>query len=113
MRPLRRLSVAELSAEHLRAGLRAGRWSGALPGVLRLAAELDVSHDTVRAALRILEAEGLLGARGPGRSRTVTAHGTARHRLRVGVLQHDTLPDSQYKTAQLLLQIQHTLGVGG
>jgi DNA-binding LacI/PurR family transcriptional regulator len=112
MRQLHRPSIAELSAEHLCVGLRAGRWRGTLPGVARLAAELDVSRDTVRAALRLLEVDGLLEARGPGRCRIVTAHGAARHRLRVGILQHDTLHDSQYKTAQLLLQIQHNLGMG-
>ena len=109
MQPLRRLSVAELSAEHLRAGLRAGRWRGALPGVVRLAAELDVSRDTIRAALRILEAEGVLGARGLGRSRTVTAQGAARHRLRIGILQHDPLDVSNI-TAHLLLRVQRDLG---
>ena len=44
-------------AEHLRDGLRAGRWGEVLPGVARLAAELDVSRDTVRSALRLLESE--------------------------------------------------------
>ena len=86
MRPLRRLSVAEMSAEHLRVDLRRGRWRGALPGVACLAAELDVSRDTIRAALRLLETEGLLGSRGPGRSRAITAQGLARHRLRIGIL---------------------------
>ena len=109
MRPLRRVSIAEMCAEHLRAGLRAGRWHEALPGVLRLAAELDVSHDTVRAALRILEAEGLLGARGRGRSRTVTAQGAARHRLRIGILLNYPL-DVSHITAHLLLRVQHSLG---
>ena len=99
-----------MSAEHLREGLRTGRWRGVLPGVVRLAAELDVSRDTIRAALRLLETEGLLGSRGAGRSRTVSVHGMRRRRLRVGILQHDALPDSQNKTSQVLLQIQHHLG---
>ena len=110
MRPLRRPSIVELSAEHLREGLRAGRWRHALPGVARLAVELDVSRDTIRTALRLLESEGLLGARGLGRSRAVTVQGTERHRLRVGILLHDALPEEQSKIAQLLLQIQSKLG---
>jgi ectoine hydroxylase-related dioxygenase (phytanoyl-CoA dioxygenase family) len=40
MHPLRRLSLPEQCAAHLRAGLLASRWSGVLPGVARLAAEL-------------------------------------------------------------------------
>ena len=48
MKPLRRISIIELTAAHLREGLRAGRWSGDLPGVARLVKELDVGHRTVR-----------------------------------------------------------------
>lgn len=109
MQPLRRLSVAEMTAEHLRAGLRAGRWRGALPGVARLATELDVSRDTVRAALRLLETDGLLGSGGPGRSRRVIANGAGSHPLRVGILQHDPL-EVQNITSHLLLQVQRDLG---
>ena len=43
MHPIRRLSLAEQTAAHLREGLRRGRWRGTLPGLVRLAAELDVS----------------------------------------------------------------------
>lgn len=111
MRPLHRLSIAELTAGHLREGLRAGRWRHALPGVARLAVELDVSRDTVRSALRLLESEGLLGARGLGRSRAVTDQGPRRQRLRVGILLHDTLPEEQSKIAQMLLQVQRDLDV--
>ncbi len=52
MHPIRRLSLAEQTAAHLREGLLAGRWRGTLPGVARLAAELDVSagDDSGRAA---------------------------------------------------------------
>ena len=108
MRPLRRLSVAEMSAEHLRVDLRRGRWRGALPGVACLAAELDVSRDTIRAALRLLETEGLLGSRGPGRSRAITAQGLARHRLRIGILLNYPL-DVSNVTAHLLLRVQRDL----
>ena len=60
MKPLPRLSVPDQTAAHLREGLRAGLWSGELPGVLRLARELGVCKDAVRAALIRLEGEGLL-----------------------------------------------------
>jgi len=106
---VRRQSLPELTAEHLRAGLRAGRWRGKLPGETRLALELNVCRHTLRAALRLLEAEGSLDARGVGRSRNVTAFAATRHRLRVGVLRHDP-PDQVNKTAHMLVQIQRDLG---
>ena len=109
MQPLKRRSIAELCAEHLRKGLRSGRWRQALPGVARLAAEMDVSRDTIRAALRLLEAEGLLISQGLGRSRSITGQVIGHRRLRVGMLLHDTLSDEQSKIAQNLLQIERDI----
>lgn len=60
MRPIRKLSIAEQTAEHMREGIRSGRWRGELPGVLLLAKACDVSKDAMRDAMRILEAEGLI-----------------------------------------------------
>jgi DNA-binding LacI/PurR family transcriptional regulator len=106
MHPLHRNSIAELCAEHLRKGLRSGRWREMLPGVARLAAEFDVSRDTIRAALRLLEAEGLLSAQGLGRCRSITAQAIGHRTLRVGMLLHDDLSDEQNKVGQVLLQIE-------
>ena len=54
MKPIRRQPLAEQTAAHLIQRLRSGQWAGTLPGVNRLASELDVSRETVRAALRQL-----------------------------------------------------------
>ena len=62
MKPLLPLPKHELLAAHLREGVTQGRWTGKLPGVRSLARELMVSHHTVRRALELLEADGLLGA---------------------------------------------------
>lgn len=64
-------TVTEQVAQALRDGLREGRWQGRMPGRNRLAAELGVNHKTVKAALGILEREGLLEAHGPGRKRSI------------------------------------------
>ncbi len=64
-------SHAEQVASHLRADLLRGRWSGTLPGILSLGKELGLNHNSVDAALRMLEAEGLLVAQGHGRPRRV------------------------------------------
>lgn len=107
-----RLSVAEQIAEHLREGFREERWSGTLPGVVRLAAELDVSPPTLRAALRELEAEGLLVPHGKGRSRTIVAAAANRAALRVGMLIHDVPMEARTQDG-LAQQIQHDLETAG
>jgi len=47
MHEIPRISLPEQVAEHLREGIHQGQWSGHLPGVPRLAAELDVAPRTV------------------------------------------------------------------
>jgi DNA-binding LacI/PurR family transcriptional regulator len=64
-------SVTEQVAQVLRAGIGEGRWQGTMPGRNRLAVELGVNHKTVKSALAILEREGLLESRGPGRERSI------------------------------------------
>ena len=112
MKPIRILSVVEQTTEHLRKGLVEGHWSGRLPGVVRLAAECDVSTGVVRIALRQLAAEGLLTPRGPGRSRSIVPPekgGAPLRSLRVGILLYDARPD----TSPDVHQIQHDLEAAG
>ena len=68
---VRRLTAAEQTADHLREGIRDGRWQEKLPGVLALAAECDVSPATMRTAIRLLEEEGWIRTAGAGKARTV------------------------------------------
>jgi LacI family transcriptional regulator len=116
MEPLRRRSVSELAAEHLRMGLRSGRWGGTLPGVARLAQDLDVSRHTLRTALRQLEAEGVLTARGLGRSRGITTAGAniaSQRPLRVAILRHDARLTDNTQTSAVLTEIMHSLEAAG
>lgn len=116
MSSVRRLSIAEQTAKHLIAGLSAGRWSGVLPGVNRLAVELDVSRETIRAALQQLEDQGYLASRGHGNSRTIISprkRGKSARALRVAVLLHDRLPDENGSMQLQLLQLQHDLEAAG
>ena len=116
MQPVPRTSVIELTVAHLRMAMREGRWSGSLPGVVRLATELDVCRHTIRAALRQLEADGLLGSRGLGRSRRIVAPDVAERtlrRLRVGILLHDAPRNRNLQTSQILLEIQQILEKAG
>ena len=112
MQPIRTLSVSEQAAEHLRKGLYEGRWGGTLPGVVQLAAEMDVAVRSMRAALRQIEAEGLIRGRGAGRSREVALPGNSKSPLRtlhIGVLPHDISISHEEKTEQVLLRVKYKL----
>ena len=111
MQPIRLLSVSEQTIEHLRKGIREGRWSGHLPGVVRLAEECDVSAGVIRGALRRLEVEGVITAGGLGRCRRIVAPDqgvTPLNSLRVGFLPHDSIDDDH-----LLWEIQRDLEAAG
>ena len=116
MRALRQTPKHELVAAHLCDDLHEGRWSGSLPGVLRLAAELDVSPFTVRRALRQLEAEGVLTGSGLGRSRGIAAQGktkTSPRRLHVAILRHDAHLADCPQTSLVLIEIMQALEAAG
>ncbi len=58
--PPRRTSLPLEVAAYLRKRLQRGDWARHLPGELGLARELQVGRNTIRAALTVLEKEGLL-----------------------------------------------------
>ena len=64
-------STAKQLTLYLREELKRGRWSGKMPGVIRLADELGVARNSVEAALHELEREGLLRSQGKGRGRII------------------------------------------
>lgn len=59
-----RVSLISQTAASIRAHLRAGHWAERLPAERRLCRHLHVSRPTLRAALRELEREGLIGLTG-------------------------------------------------
>jgi DNA-binding LacI/PurR family transcriptional regulator len=112
MHPVSRLSLVEQTALHLQRGFEAGRWQGALPGVLRLAAELGVSKDTTEAALVLLESRGCIVSRGRGRRREIVPDASAgkfRQSLRIGMLLRDGLAKSVSQTQEIFLKLTHDL----
>lgn len=56
----RRISLIDQTAAVLRERLAQGEWGAHLPGEIELAGLLQVGRNTVRAAIRLLEPEGLL-----------------------------------------------------
>ncbi len=113
MKPLRRLSVVEQIAGHLRDELGCGRWSGKMPGAIQLAAELAASSKTTEAALRLLEAEGLLSGQGPGRSRVIVGTAAPRRALRIGILLHDELARENALSLQIYFEMRQSLENAG
>ena len=122
MRPIRRISILDQTAEHLREGIRTGRWRGELPGVLKLAAACDVSKGAMRGALRLLEKEGLLSAGRAGGRRTVLDAGATERTnetgkksrsLRVAILPHLPVEEESNNMHQTLRDIQRDLEAAG
>jgi len=116
MKPLRRLTVLEQTAAHIREGLQTRRWGDKLPGVLRLAEELLVSKDSVRGALHLLEQEGILAARGAGRSRQLSDEGGAGRNgrvLRIAILGYRLLRHENSNSQRLHLRLQQSLQAAG
>jgi len=114
MKPLHRRSVIEQSAEHVREALRRGTWSGRLPGVVRLAADAGVSKVTMRAAMRLLEDEGMVELGENGYSRYAVARPTSSRRaLRIGILLAEPLNEQIAQIQQLIIEIQHHLEQAG
>lgn len=103
-------SAAEQVAAHLREELLQRRWSGVMPGVHRLAAELGVNRKTADAALRQLEREGLLLPQGAGRRRMIALPGgLGAPSLRVAILVGEAVDRGQ----DHMVKIQHELADAG
>ncbi len=108
MHPLKRRTLMEQTASHLREGIATGRWRDRLPGVRRLAEELDVSNDTVRAALKLLESDGSLQPRGAGKARHISPARSAhagRRVVRVALLPAEPLQESSAHTQRTMLRL--------
>ncbi len=118
MKPIRLLSAAEQVAAQLREEILEQRLSGEMQGIHQLAAELLVNHKTVKAALGILEKEGLLAAQGAGRRRRIVfPEGGARvTSLRVALLNYDPLGSVEgymIELMHLLVEAGHSAFLSG
>ena len=110
MSAFRVLTAAEQVAAHLRAELAAGRWHGSMPGAGRLEAELEVGRNTVEAALRQLESEGLLVSLGGRRRRRIQIpDNLPAPSLRIAIL----VPEASDLVVDYVVEIQHRLEDAG
>jgi len=111
MSSLRIWTAAEQVAAHLRAEITSGRLGGIMPGVLRLEAGLGVNRNTLEAALRLLEHEGLLAPQGAGRRRRIEApaSGASARPLRVAILVYEAAD----RKIDYMVDLKHELEVAG
>ena len=107
---LRLLTHAEQVAGYLRAELLRGRWSGNMPGILSLENELGVNRNTMHAALRVLEKEGLLEPAGAGRPRNIVLpENFTPPSLRVVIL----LYEDEDRQTHYMVELRHALQEAG
>ena len=104
-------SFSEQVVAFLRKELRRGRWSGTMPGLNQLAAELGVDDKTVGVAVRQLEQEGLLLPQGPGRKRLIalSAGRTTPPSLRLALL----VTEATDRHLDYMIELQHQLTHAG
>jgi DNA-binding LacI/PurR family transcriptional regulator len=90
MEPFTPLSLVDQLVAHLRGAIARGEFGDTMPGIRRLASTLDVSSNTVTAALERLEHEGFLEPQGQGsRSRIVLPKNFVRTAYRVSLLLYE------------------------
>jgi DNA-binding LacI/PurR family transcriptional regulator len=115
MKPLVRKTLSQQTAEHLLDAIRSGLWVDRLPGVAELALYFKVSGHTVRAALEILEADGVLKSGGSHLPRKILAAGAAMpsKKIRVGILPASPIQQDNAKAQWMLSEIQSNLERSG
>jgi DNA-binding LacI/PurR family transcriptional regulator len=100
-------SACEQLAGHLRDELIRGTWSGVMPGEDRLMARLGVGRNTIKAALRQLEEEGLLVGKGAGHSRRIVLpKNQKRTALRIRILLYERIDRALPESVELLARLQ-------
>ena len=100
-------TAGEQAAAYLREELIKGRWRGFMPGADKLSRDTGIAGDTLRAALQILEKDGMLTGQGRRKKRAITL--TEEHRkdrqLRIAIL----LYESSDRRLDYLVELRHRL----
>lgn len=106
MGQFRVFTACEQVAGHLREELMHGTWTGMMPGEDRLMARLGVGRNTIKAALRQLEEEGLLVGRGAGHPRRIVLQKNHKNSLRIRILLYERGDRASPENVELLARLQ-------
>lgn len=110
MKSIHILSVVEQVAEHIRSEIVSQCMQGEIPGIHQLAAELSVNHKTVKAALELLQKDGLLESQGSGKPRRILNNGKREvYALRIAMLLYD---QDDRKVDNILNAMNHLIEAG-
>ena len=101
------LTAGEQAATYLHQQIIQGRWHGAMPGADKLSRETGIGGDALRAALQLLENNGILSGQGRRKSRVITLSEDHRksRQLRVAIL----LYESSDRKLDYVVELRHRL----
>lgn len=101
-------SASEQLADFLKEEIRRRTWIDVMPGESWLVSNLQVGRDTVRAAMALLEEEGILLPQGQGQRRQIVLSGYlfVAKKLRVRILMYEKQDISNAYIASLIAQLE-------
>ena len=111
----KRISLISETAWILRDGINKGFWKETLPGERELSDQLQVSRPTLRAALSLLQKDGMIRAV-HGKRRLIFPVEEPPHlpqRRKIGLITHAPISQVSQMTFQLMMEVRHHLHQGG
>ncbi len=111
----KRISLISETASILRDGINEGHWKETLPGERILCDQLHISRPTLRAALSLLQKEGMIRVT-HGRRRMVfpvDKRPVSSQRRMIGLIINKSISQISPLTFQVLMEVRHHLHLGG
>ena len=107
MKALRIRTATDQLVDYLKEEIRAGKWTERMPGESWLMARLEVGRGTVRAAMALLEKEGVLVSHGQGKWRKIakSLQSAATRRIRLKIFLYEKQDRGLIDNSSLLAQL--------
>ncbi len=111
----KRISLISETASILRDGINKGYWQGNLPGERILCDQLHISRPTLRAALSLLQKEGMIRVTHGKRRKVFPAEDRPRsvQNRMIGLIINKSISQISPLTFQILMEVRHHLHLGG